>query len=117
MASYALTDGYDVVSLNPEYDMSMPQRKIESVHRTRSGAQYRYTWGTYKTAKLPVEMLSSADMWLINAWWAANTALRLYDMSSTVVVSGYLVGAEAPINQFVKPYHDMYKGVIELEGY
>mgnify|MGYP001563591545 FL=1 len=115
--SYVLFDGTNTVSLEPEYDIKFDRRKVENSHRTRSGENYRYRWGGYRRCKFSVEFLSSADMCQVNSWWDANVPLRLFDINSTVVVSGYLVNGSAPIDQYVKPYTDQFKGVIELEGY
>lgn len=117
MPSYTLFDGTHTVSLMPDYDIKYDHRKVENAHRTRSGAQYRYVWGDFRRVKFKVEFLSSADMSQINDWWAANTPLRLFDLNSTVVVSGYLVNASAPIDQYIKPYTDQFHGVIDLEEY
>ena len=115
--SYVLFDGTNTVSLEPEYDIKFDHRKVENSHRTRAGENYRYVWGSYRRCKFSVEFINSADMCRVNSWWGANTALRLYDINSTVVVSGYLANGSAPIDQYVKPYTDQFKGVIELEGY
>ena len=117
MPSYTLFDGTTTVSLSPEYDIKFDSRKIENSHRTRSGANYRYVWGSYKRAKFGVEFLSSSDMCVVNSWWGANVALRLFDTNSSVVVSGYLSNGSAPIDSYIKPYTDQYKGIIELESY
>lgn len=117
MPAYVLSDGTSVVSLAPEYDIKFGQRKIESSLRTRTGANYKYTWGRYGKVEMKVEFLTSADMTQINSWWAANTPLRLFDMGSAVVVSGTISGTESPIAQLVPPYTDKFKGTIELEGY
>lgn len=117
MPSYALSDGTNVVSMNPDYDLKTDGRKIETSHRTRTGANYRYIWGTYKRAQLKVNYISSADMTRINSWWGANTAVVLYDLSSVAVVSGFLSNASAPIDMMVKPYTDQFMGVIELESF
>ena len=117
MASYRLTNGSYVVSLNPEYDLKMDTRKVENSHRTRTGGMYRYVWGSYDRVKFSIENISSKDANKINTWWKNNTPLMLYDLSSTVVVSGYLTNASAPIDQMVQPYYNLFKGIIELEGY
>lgn len=118
VAAYRLVDSAsNVVSLNPDYDIKFEGKKIETSHRTRGGANYRYTWATYDRVKFKVEDLSSSDMRQINSWWAANTALLLYDVNSTVVCSGYLTNASKPIDQYMKPYVDQFKGTIEMEGY
>lgn len=117
MPSYTLFDGTNTVSLNPEYDIKFDDRKVENSHRTRTGANYRYTWGNFKRVRAKVEYLSSADMSQVNSWWMANTPLRLYDLNSAVVVSGYLVNPSAPIDQYIRPYTDLFMGIIELESY
>jgi len=117
MPSYVLFDGTSSVSLSPGYDIKTDHRKIENEHRTRSGAGYKYTWGRYRRAEFNVEFVSSADACQINSWWNANTTLRLYDMSSVVVVSGYISGNAAPISQLVAPYSDQFRGIIMLEAY
>lgn len=117
MSAFVLFDGTNAVSLNPDYGITFDHRKVETSHRTRSGANYRYKWGRYDRVKAAVDYLSSADMCQINSWWGANTALRLFDMSSSVVISGYLANASAPIDMYVRPYMDQFQGVIELEGY
>lgn len=117
MGAYVLSDGTNVVSLNPEYDLKLGSQKLETSHRTRGGANYKYTWATWAKVKMTVEFVSSGDMCRINSWWGATTPLRLFDMSSTVVVSGYLANNSAPIDQVIRPYYDQFKGVIELEGY
>lgn len=115
--AFVLFDGTSAVSMEPEYDLRYGRQKIENVHRTRSGAQYRYTWGRFNKVKFSVENLSSADMTQVNSWWAATTPLRLFDANSTVVISGYLTNASQPIDQYIKPYTDLFMGTIELEGY
>lgn len=118
VSAFRLVDSAsNVVSLNPDYDFKDEGKRVENSHRTRSGAQYRYVWSTYSRVKFKVEDLSSADRCQINSWWSANTPLRLFDTGSTVVISGYLVNPNKPIDQYMKPYVDQFKGTIELEGY
>ena len=114
---WMLTDGTSVVSLNLEWNYRNEDSRIESAHRTRAGAMYRYVWGVYKRRKFDVENVTSADMCQVNSWFYANTPLVLFDASSVVVISGYLVNASVPIDEFIKPYTDEYKGTIELESY
>lgn len=117
MSAYMLFDGTNVVSMYPEWDFKLEDHKIENVHRTRLGNMYRYKWGSYKRVKFSVEHLSSSDMCRVNSWWGANTPLRLFDTSSVLVCSAYLVNNTVPIGQMVSPYVDKFKGVIELETY
>jgi hypothetical protein len=117
MPSYVLSDGTNVVSLEPHYDILLSGEKIESSHRTLAGRNYRYTWGEYSRTKFNVDFLTSADMTRINSWWSANTPLVLYDMNSTVISSSYIVNPTKPIDGLVPPYTDMFRGMIQLEGY
>lgn len=117
MSAYTLTDGTNVVSMNPEWNLKFDDKKIETAHRTRSGKMYRYAWGKYDRCKFDVQYLSSADMCQVNSWWYTNTPLVLYDLNSSAVVSGYLVNANYPIGELVMPYTDYFKGTIELEAY
>ena len=115
--AHALSDGTNVVSFFPEYDIKFNHRKIESEHRTRTGAAYKYIWGNFRSVKLKIEFLSSADMTIVNSWWGANVPVVLYNMDSVAIVSGYLGNATAPIDQYVKPYTDLFMGMIELESF
>lgn len=117
MPSYVLSDGSNVVSMEPNYDIKFSAAKIESSHRSRSGANYRYKWGEFSRVILSIEHVTSADMTRVNSWWGANTPLRLFDINSTVVSSGYIVNAGKPIDSYIMPYTDRFGGTIELEGY
>lgn len=117
MPSYVLSDGSNVVSLNPDYDIKTRDKKIESAMRTRSGAQYKYIWGKYKGLTMKVDYLTSADQCRVNSWWGANTPVKLFDLNSTVVISGYISNPDTPIDQYVAPYTDQFKGSIELESF
>jgi len=103
--------------MNPEYDIMTSGQKIESSHRTLSGANYRYIWGSFPKVRLNVAFLSSADMTSINSWWGANVPVRVYDLNSIVVVSGYIANVDKPISRLVPPYTDQFAGTIELEGF
>lgn len=115
--AFALSDGTTVVSFYPEQNMTYPDAKVESVNRTRSGAQYRYVWGHYASIKFDVQYVSSSDMCVVNSWWGANTPLVLYDINSSAVVSGYLVNDTRPIDSYMPPYNDQFGGVIQMESY
>jgi len=115
--SFELTDGTEVVSLNPEYDYRVKGKKMESQHRTRSGARFVYLWGDYNEVSFGVMFINSADKTVINSWWAGNDELVLRDNSGTVVVSGQLVNRTTPIDKIIKPYDDLFKGKIQLSTY
>lgn len=117
MGAFVLSDGSVVVSLYPEWDFERDNQKMEDVHRSRSGRMYRYKWGEFQRVKFGIEHLSSSDMTKINSWWGANTALRLFDTGSTVVISGYLTNKGLPIGEYMEPYDNEFGGTIELESY
>lgn len=119
MANYTLANSgsTQVVSLNPEWDIKFDDRKVETVNRCRAGGQFRYVWGSYQRAMFSVEFVSSSDMCTINSWWASNSPVTLFDANSTVIHSGYLANASAPIDSYCAPYTDQFKGVIELETF
>lgn len=116
--AYRLVDSAsNVVSLNPDYDLRLSGKRQASKHRTRDGGVFLYMWSVHDRVKFKIEDVNSEDACLINSWWGGNVPLMLFDTSSTVVVSGYLVNAAKPIDGIMKPYTDQFKGVIELEGY
>ncbi|OGC95831.1 MAG: hypothetical protein A2W25_15255 [candidate division Zixibacteria bacterium RBG_16_53_22] len=117
MPSYALSDGVNVVNMEPDYDLVTSARKVQTMHRTRSGAAYLYKWGRFDHVAFGVTYLSSADMCRVNSWWGANTPVVLYDLNSVAVVSGYLINASTPVDRMIKPYTDLFMGLIELESF
>ena len=117
IGAYRLTDGTNVVSLYPEWNFERADQKNEDVHRTRSGKQFRYLWGSYRVVKFDIEHVTSATKERVNGWWTNNTPLVLYDPASTVVVSAYLTNRDLPIGEFAEPYDNEFNGTIELESY
>lgn len=101
-----------------EYDYKNELKKIEQTHRSRSGRRYVYTWAEYERLKFGVKYVSSSGQSLVNSWYRNNTKLIYSETdSASIITSCQLVGRKVPIGQFVKPYNDLYKGVIELESY
>ena len=116
MSAYTLTDGSQVVSFYPEWDLKMDDRKIATTNRSRYGTRYDYIFGSYKRCEFSVQFVSSSDRCIINSWWNANTNLSLTDWASSVVCSGRLVNPTAPIDQYIQPYTDQFMGSIQLES-
>lgn len=107
----------EIVVLQPEYDYKEKDRKVESRHRTKSGAEFVYKFGDYKKRKLSVMYVDSSDKYTVNGWWNNNTDLIFMGSSDTDVNSVRLTNKETPIGIAIKPYTDLFKGVIELETY
>ena len=107
------------VQVYPEFDYDRHVVKNEVRHRTHSGKQYTYKWGSYTEFKFSVSWISGANAAIVNSWFASNTDLLLLITSSTAteVNSVRIQGDEAPLNQYNKPYDNYYKGKMELATY
>lgn len=105
------------VTFEPEWNFKRGDKKEETQHRARAGKRYVYKWGEYKKFKFDVEHVSSSSAAIVNSWWSSNTKLMFMESGNTAVFSVMLVNNQYPMGEYVKPYNDKYKGVIELEGY
>lgn len=105
------------VSFEPEWDFDREDAQIKTEHVTRAGKRFVYKWGSYCKFNFSVQFVSSADAALVNSWWITNTKLMFKSTSETAVYSVMLIASDLPIGQFQKPYTDMFKGRIELQGY
>lgn len=105
------------VTIEPTYQYKEVDDKIEQVIRTRSGRRYNYLWGSFKKWSLPVEFVTSSFKAIVNSYWASNANLLFKSESSSAVYSVQLTNNTLPIGQLIKPYEDMFKGVIEVETY
>lgn len=120
---YQLTSGASVssdsvmVEVNPEYDFSEPDKKIESNHTSRNGKRFKYLWGETKNTKFSVSYVDSSFKTIVNSWWGANASLRYFDDVLSVTNSGWLMGDEKPVSQRIKPYDDLFAGVINLGSF
>lgn len=94
----------DVQPIEPKFD----HRKMESVLRMRSGAQYRYVWGSYRRAKFSVMLVTSSDQSQLNSFWAENVPAQLNDLNGVAQMSGYLVNQPRPIDQIAAPIESTY---------
>lgn len=105
------------VTLEPEWDFDRNDKKIEDVHRTRAGREYRYKWSSYRVFKFGNTFVTSGVAAVVNSWWDSNTNLLFMKSGDTQVFSVRLVNKDLPFGRFQKPYDDLYQGNIELETY
>lgn len=110
-------DSANSISLYPNWDLKQPDKKIESIHRPRSGTQYRYKWGYYSEFKFSVDFVNSRDASIINSWWSTNTELLFMDEDTTKVYSVVFQNSDQPLTTRNKPLLDQFKGKIELGTY
>ena len=111
-----ISSGIDV-SLDPEFNFRDTEKKIETRHRTKSGREYVYKWGDYKKWSFGVTYVDSSFKAIVNSWWNTNTELLFMKQGETLVYSVRLMNNNSPINAFIKPYDDLFKGKIDLGTY
>lgn len=105
------------IQLYPEYSYRDEAEKIETVHRSRSGKEYRYKFGDFGRWRIPLSFLTSSDAAQINEWWNTNTDLTYTEDGGTTTYGVRLVNDKKPIGGFVEPYDDLWTGTLELEEY
>ena len=119
MAQFRLfVDSSTGIDIDPEYDMKLSGLKIEDVHRTLGGVEYRYKWGDYDRVEFSLQWVNSSTMAIVNSWWSSNTNLQFMetDVAGTEL-NVRLVNKTKPIDRYIKPYTDMFMGKIQLETY
>jgi len=117
MAYLLYTDILTPVTLNPEYDFTREDAKVEDRHRTRSSARYFYRWSKYTRFVFSINYLNATDKDIINGWWDANTPLFFKDEDDPEVFEVCLVNDSTPFGEFNMPYNTLFKGTVELESY
>lgn len=117
MAWRLFVDSTEGVTVEPEYSMTQLDEQLQNSHRARSGAGYRYVWGSYRKWKLPVRLVDSSFMSSVNTYWKAGTVLLFKSESLSAVYTVAITNKNLPIGQFEKPYMDLYQGIIELEAF
>ena len=60
-----------------EYDWKREDKRLESVHRTRSGKQYRYKWGEFGRVTFAADQVNSATACAVNSLWLAGAVCIL----------------------------------------
>jgi len=67
--------------------------------------------------KFTVNYVNSSFNAIVNSWWDTNTNLLFMKQGETQVYSVRLSNRSSPIDGFVKPYDDLFKGIINLGTY
>lgn len=115
MPHVGLADGY--LDVNPEWDIALDSEKIENRHRAKSGKQYVYKWGRFDSVKFSLTYVNSQARNIINNSYWNNNARVLFGMEDgSIIVEGMVGGSKPPINSYQKPYLNLWKGKIDLEG-
>jgi len=110
-------DSSNSVSFDPEFDFKQPDEKIQSQHRTKSGALFQYRWGEFNNFNFTMMYVNSADALAINLWWRNNTQLLFMDENTTAVSSVIIMNKKMPLSERIKPYSDQFRGQIKLGTY
>ena len=111
-------DSSTSVNIDPEYDFKDTGNKIEDVHETKQGNEYRYKWGERDRVSFTLMHINSADMCRINSWYSANTNLTFKEIGVTASEKSVRISNKSkPIDSRVKPYYDQFKGTLVLETY
>ena len=106
------------VVLEPNWDFDNKRSKVQDEHLTRNGKRFVYTWGVYDKFSFGVEYVNSSTTAIINSWWQSDTKLLFQEnVAGAKTYSVMLTGKEMPIGNFVKPYTNLFKGKIDLQGY
>ena len=117
MAFRLFVDSSNGVTVEPEWAYKEDEVKIESRSRTRSGAEFIYKWSDYQKFSAPVSFVNSSFKSIVNSWFNSNADLLWMEEGGTVVTSVHISNKKLPIGEFVKPYNNLFKGVIELSTY
>lgn len=104
----------------PEFESySQGKKQVRDDHRTKTGKLYQYKYGDYARINVDVNYLPASDAALVNSWFENNSDLLFFVTSGSVteVFSVHIMNTETPLASYSKPYDNLYKGVIKLEGY
>lgn len=105
------------IDVDPEWSYEDMGKKIEDRHRARDGSEYVYKWGEFDRFKVPVSYVNSEFKSVVNSWWSSNVDLKWMEEGGSVVYDVRITNSEKPINSVIRPYNDLFSGVIELESY
>ena len=116
--SYRLfVDSNTGIDVFPEYNYKEMHEKVENRQRTKTGAEYVYKFGDFKKFKFDVKFVSTSDYLLINEWWSENTLLIFKETGASQEFNIRLSSRRQPVNRFIKPHNDLYRGTIEMSTY
>ena len=108
----------DQITLYPEWSFQEQARLVQSRHRSLGGKEHVYTWGKYFAYEVPLRFLSTSHAALINWWWEKQFHL-LFTLDTSDSESSFIVriaNDRQPIGGRVKPYADLFQGVLQLES-
>lgn len=111
--------GGDGISIMPEWDYKSDMKKLQKEHRLNNSNLFIYKTGEYKKINFGVEFFPVSAAMAVNSLWNTNTpCVFLAANSGTVEISDVILsGKSKPFRKFQKPYVDLMKGTIKLEGY
>lgn len=105
------------VSICPDWNFSKEDEKVQHRHKAVSGIHEVYKYGDFDARKFDLRYVSSSDAAIINSWWHSNAELLFTNNGYSDVFSCMITNRNIPIGQVIKPYHDQFKGTIELGEY
>jgi len=108
----------DPIALLPEYGFAEQARVIKTEHRTLGGDLHTYVWEKYFAWSVPLRFLPSSHADLLNWWWE-NQFNLLFTLDTSDAESLYvcrIVNERQPIGRRIRPYNDLWEGVLELES-
>ena len=121
MGDFFITSLSDVncpYPIYPGWSFQDRESQIASRFRTQGGKLFSYRWSGFHKYQIPLTFVDSAGEHLLNAWWAnqETVALTLNSSESESTVLCMMVNGTKPINQFVRPYSDLFEGTLQLEA-
>ena len=101
----------------PEWDGYEERRiPVREQHRTETGAMHTVDHGAYLAYTVPLAMVTSAQAFELNTWWADHREiLFVFSMSSNPKsVTCRIENDTAPMAQYARPRRDLYGGTLFL---
>ena len=115
---YVLQGAENTIRFDPEYDFMERSQQAEFSHRTLAGNLYSYHYGGYCQFKFGVTFVNCEFKSIVNSWWCAKDSLLFFsEVNCTDVRTVIISNRRTPVNKFMKPYSDLWQGIIELSTY
>lgn len=118
--TFTLSGSYMQVnaSLYPAWDYKLRRMMNRDDHRMLDASLFSYKWSASDRMTFSIEGVTYADALQINRWWQNSQSLIF-----TINRDGYdpgipvrIVNETSPLNRFLPPRVDYYKGKLELES-
>ena len=109
----------DVIELTPERNLRLRDELFVGDHQTIGGANPSYKWGFNKKWNLPLEYVEENQALLLNQWWQ-DTRPLLFTWDTSDTTQQFIVtmtNNQTPMTQFNEPYHDNWRGTLELSAF